>query len=115
MIGEEHMAKRADELVTQIKKLVEELASLSSLTTHSPKQKFPSSKKGAAGAISMLIEEGFFNSPKNLQSILDKLKEIGRYYSKGLVSMNLLNLVKRRVLSRHKEGKNKNWHYVLRR
>jgi hypothetical protein len=109
------MSKRADELVAQIKQLVEELATLSSSTTHSPKQKLSSSKKGAAGAISMLIDEGFFNSPKNLNSILDKLKEIGRYYSKGLVSMNLLNLVKRRILSRHEEGKNKNWHYVFRR
>jgi len=109
------MAKRPDELVAQINKLVEELASLSSVTTHTPKQKFPPSKKGAAGALSMLIEEGFFNSPKNLQSVLEKLKEIGRYYSKVLVSMNLLNLVKRRVLSRHQEGKSKNWHYVLRK
>lgn len=108
------MAKRADELVAQIKKLVEELAALSSQTTHNRKQKFSPNKKGAAGAILMLIDEGFFDSPKDLQSVLEKLKEIGRYYPKPLVSMNLLNLTKRRVLNRLKEGK-KTWQYVIRR
>lgn len=108
------MAKHIDELVAQIKKLVDELATLSSHTTSSHKQKFPSSKKGAAGAISMLIDEGFFDSPKDLQSVLEKLKEIGRYYPRPLVSMNLLNFTKRRVFNRLKEGK-KNWHYVIRR
>ena len=108
------MAKRIDELVAQIKKLVDELATLFSHTTSSHKQKFPPSKKGAAGAISMLIEEGFFDSPKDLQSVLEKLKEIGRHYPRPLVSMNLLNLTKRRVFNRLKEGK-KTWQYVIRR
>jgi len=108
------MAKHADELVTQIKKLVEELAALSSHTTYGHKQKFPPSKKGAAGAISMLIDEGFFDSPKDLQSVLEKLREIGRHYPRPLVSMNLLNLTKRRVFNRLKEGK-KTWQYVIRK
>ena len=113
------MAKKVDELVAQIKKLIDELAALSDRRTsssgHVTSNKTVPSKKGAAGAISILIEEGFFDSPKRLQSIQEKLKEIGRYYERGLVSMNLLNLVKRRVLSRQKEGKNKNWQYVLRK
>jgi hypothetical protein len=113
------MVTRAEELITQIKKLVDELFALSHkrapLTEHSANQKKISSKKGAAGAISMLIEEGFFNSPKDLQSVLEKLKEIGRYYAKGLVSMNLLNLTRRRVMNRIKEGDNKKWKYVIRR
>lgn len=105
---------RADELVTQINKLVDELATLSTITTSSHKQKIPSGKDGAAGAISMLIDEGFFDSPKDLQSVLQKLKEIGRYYSRPLISMNLLNLTKRRVFNRLKEGK-QSWQYVLRK
>jgi len=113
------MAKKTNELVAQIKKLVDELAALNDGHTpshgRSHNKKTVANKKGAAGAISILIEEGFFDSPKNLKSIQEKLKEIGRYYSRELVSMNLLNLVKRRVLSRQKEGKNKNWQYVLRR
>jgi hypothetical protein len=113
------MAKRAEELVAQIKKLVDELDALSHkrvpLIEHGANQKNTSSKKGAAGAISMLIEEGFFNSPKDLQAVLERLKEIGRYYTKGLVSMNLLNLTRRRVMNRIKEGDNKNWKYVIRR
>ena len=113
------MTARAGELVAQIKKLVDELAALSHkhalLTEHSKNPQKSPSKKGAAGAISMLIEEGFFNSPKDLQAVLDKLKEIGRYYPKGLVSMNLLNLTRRRVMNRIKEGDNKNWKYVIRK
>jgi len=113
------MTTRADELVNQIKKLIDELASLSDKHTshidHNERKKSISSKKGAAGAISMLMEEGFFNSPKDLQSILEKLKEIGRYYPKGLVSMNLLNLTRRRVMNRIKETDNKSWKYVIRR
>ena len=113
------MTKQTDELVVQIKKLVDELAELSyrrsPLVEHRANKERTSSKKGAAGAISMLIEEGFFNSPKDLQSVLDKLKEIARYYAKGLVSMNLLNLTRRRVMNRIKEGGNKSWKYVIRR
>ena len=70
------MAKRADELVAQIKKLVEELAALSSQTTHSHKQKLPSNRKGAAGAILMLIDEGFFDSPSvGLLNLFSKIWE----------------------------------------
>lgn len=113
------MMTRADELVAQIKKMVDELAALSHkhapTTENSENPKKSHGKKGAAGAISMLIEEGFFNSPKDLQAILEKFKEIGRYYSKGLVCMNLLNLTRRRVMNRIKEADNKSWKYVIRR
>jgi len=113
------MVSREEKLIVQIKKLVDEYFALSHkrvpLIEHRAKQKNTYTKKGAAGAISMLIEEGFFNSPKDLQSVLEKLKEIGRYYAKGLVSMNLLNLTRRRVMNRIKEGDNKNWKYVIRK
>jgi hypothetical protein len=113
------MTTRTGEIVAQIKKLVDELAALSHKhalpTEHNGNLQKPDSKKGAAGAISMLIEEGFFNSPKNLKAILEKLKEIGRYYPTGLVSMNLLNLTRRRIMNRIKEGDNKGWKYIIRK
>ena len=69
--------------------------------------------KGAIGAINILIEEKFLDTPKTLNNIMQKLKEIGHYHKKQTVSMNLLNLTKRRKLSRFQNKKK--WEYVIRR
>lgn len=66
---------------------------------------------GCIGAIQVLITEEFFNEPKDVASVMGRLKEEGRPYSVGLVSMNLLNLVKRKTLRRIQEG---GWKYIVR-
>jgi hypothetical protein len=71
--------------------------------------------KGAFGAVSMLIEEGFFDAPKEISTIMDKLKQVGHYHTSPSVAMNLLNLTKRRVLNRFKNKDTKNWEYVIRK
>ena len=71
--------------------------------------------KGAFGAVTMLIQEGFFDAPKEISTIMDKLKQIGHYHTRPAVAMNLLNLTKRRVLNRFKNKKTKNWEYVVRK
>ena len=71
--------------------------------------------KGASGALAMLMNEGFFDTPKDISTIMEKLKEIGRYYPQTSVSMNLLNLTKRRTFNRLKDKETKNWLYVLRK
>ncbi len=71
--------------------------------------------KGAIGAITILNDEGFFDSPKDIGAVIKRLEEIGRYYPTPSISMNLLNLTKRRVFNRIKGKDSKNWLYVIRK
>lgn len=108
-------------IAAEIKKLVAELeASLGVQPSQAPLQPSRgvaarSVPKGAFGAVSMLIEEGFFDTPKEISAIMDKLKQVGHYHTRPAVAMNLLNLTKRRVLNRFKNKKTKNWEYVIRK
>ncbi len=73
------------------------------------------SPKGASGTLTMLMNEGFFDAPKDISTVMEKLKEIGRYYPQTTISMNLLNFTKRRTFNRLKDKETKNWLYVLRK
>jgi len=113
---------KAHKIGEQIKGLIDQLVVLSSngaSSGESPKgKKFASpiaKQKGASGALAMLTDEGFFDSPRNIAVIMDKLKEVGRHYPQTSVSMNLLNLVKRRSFTRLMDKETKNWLYVLRK
>ena len=112
--------KDIQKIVDEIKGLVEQLALISAgskLGKQRPKKvKEVAIKKGAAGALSILItEEGFFDKPRSIASIMGKLEEMGRYYSQPAIAMNLLNLTRRRVLSRFPDKKTKGWQYVIRK
>ena len=113
------MEKEALQIAEQIKKLADQLAQMASGGTSAkkPAKRLTTviGRKGAAGALAVLIEENFFNTPRDLLEVIDRLKQMGRYYSKSSVAMNLLNLTKRRIFSRIKDNKTKNWQYVLRR
>jgi len=113
------MKKEAQKIAEQIKGLVDQLVFLASEHPSGKKSskqvKQSKSTKGCSGALLILREEGFFNKPKDITEIMSKLEEIGRYYPITSVSMNLLNLTKRRTFSRIKNNKTKKWQYVLRR
>ncbi|MBA7636384.1 hypothetical protein ES703_44002 [subsurface metagenome] len=113
------MKKEALQIAEQIKQLADQLAAMASgapLAKKPTRQLIPAiGKKGATGAIAILIEEKFFNTPRDLPAVIDKLKQMGRYYPKSSIAMNLLNLTKRRIFIRIKDNKTKNWQYVLRR
>lgn len=112
------MEKGAEKTLEHIKHLVDQYFATSSSGLPTKKRSVNNeskAKKGCSGAISILIEEGFFNAPKDLGAVIERLKEIGRYYPKPTISMNLLNLTKRRLFNRIKENKGKKWQYVLRR
>ena len=102
--------KLADDLIQQIekdpKKSVKAKRSVKSKTTLT---------KGGSGALNILMDEGFFDKPKELKSVMERLQEIGRYYSRQSISMNLLSLTKRRILNRFKDKSSKNWVYVIRK
>src|SRR5579885_2756365 len=95
---------KAKKIAEQIKGLVDELVNLttkdSTISSKGKKSPQAVTYKGASGALTMLTEEGYFDSPKNIATIMEKLKEIGRYYPQPSVSMNLLNLTKRRTFNR---------------
>lgn len=112
------MKKEAQKIADQIKLLVDQLAEMTTAKSSTGKLSTKTTtkhKKGASGAISMLTEEGFFDSPKDLLAIMGRLEEIGRWYPKPAVSMNLLNLTKRRIFNRLRDTKTKKWKYVLRK
>jgi len=110
------MKKTTNEIVAQIRALLNELEGATADT--SPAQKAikntPKKATGCIGAIQGLIDEDFFKSQKAISQVVDKLKEDGQPYSRELVSMNLLNLVKppRKILRRIKE--NDQWQYIVR-
>lgn len=114
------MKQDAQKIANEIRKLLDQLVTMSAGPKYGgrrlQKKELPATKKGAAGALSMLItEEGFFDKPRNISSIMSKLKEMGRYYPQSTVAMNLLNLTRRRVLSRFPDKKTKDWQYVVRK
>jgi hypothetical protein len=59
-----------------------------------------------------LKEEGFFNKPKGLADIKDKLASLGMIYPVTSLSGSVLSLVKKRALGRVKEEGR--WCYVTR-
>jgi len=116
------MTRNPKTILSEIKSLVDELEGTMggppSAYKKPSKNKQPSPvvvPKGAHGAIAMLIDEGFFNVPKEIAAVLEKLKDIGHYHDRTAIAMNLLNLTKRKVLNRFKNKETKNWEYVIRK
>jgi len=107
-------------IIGEIKDLLDELStSFGVKPTHdkttNKASRLAAFPKGALGAINILIEEKFFNTPKEISTVLEKLKEIGHYHRSTAIAMNLLNLTKRRILNRFKNKETKNWEYVIRK
>ena len=107
-------------IIIEIKDLLDELgdtfgikSSHGKITSHVTNT--IASQKGALGAINMLMDEKFFDVPKEMPAVMERLKEIGHYHKRTAIAMNLLNLTKRRVLNRFKNKETKNWEYVIRK
>ncbi len=110
------MKRNKEQIIRDINALLQELGSTAETTSplvHNMGTLKNSTKKGCVGALQSLIEEGFFSELKKLEEVLTKLEEEGEPYSRALVSMNLLNLVKRKVLRRIK--REDKWQYVIRK
>ena len=107
------------QIITEIRNLLDELDGVSSVKSSPHKSVTNSepapSQKGALGAINMLMAENFFDSPKEMPAVMERLKEIGHYHKRTAIAMNLLNLTKRRILNRFKNKETKNWEYVIRK
>ncbi|MDP2947458.1 MAG: hypothetical protein Q8N88_05070 [Nanoarchaeota archaeon] len=71
--------------------------------------------KGATGGLRVLVDEDYFNNPKQLPETIERLKQEGRHYSNATISMGLLSLVRERVLTRFRDKGDKKWKYVIRK
>ena len=107
-------------IINEIKGLLDELdksfgvdPSRNKITSRASKS--IASSKGALGAINVLIDENFFDVPKGISAVIERLTQIGHYHNRTAVAMNLLNLTKRRILNRFKNKETKNWGYVIRK
>ena len=113
------MINNPHKIAEQIKSLIDDLVAMTGEKVHTKKEiKGRTSgaiPKGASGALKILTDDGFFDAPQDIAKIMEKLKEIGRYYPQTSISMNLLNLTKRREFNRIKDKATKNWLYVLRK
>jgi len=115
------MPRNPKTILSEIRGLIDELEMAMSgdapvhKKSNSKQSSFTSAPKGALGAVNMLLEEGFFDTPKEIAPIMEKLKQIGHYHKRPAIAMNLLNLTKRRVLNRFKSKDTKNWEYVIRK
>ncbi len=115
------MKKTNKEIIDQIRVLLNELEGSKprelNAQTHHAKQtmKIGRIPTGCIGAIQTLVDEGFLDELRTVQQVVVKLREEGQPYSRALVSMNLLNLVKppRKLLRRVKDQDQ--WQYILRK
>ena len=91
-----------------------------SLKTEAKSEKFElvsSSNKAVTGLYAQLIslkQEGFFNSPKMLSEIRDRLKELAMHYPSTSFPPYLNRLIHEKILRRFKESREDKeaWVYV---
>src|SRR3989344_1956526 len=110
------MKRNKEQIIKEINILIQELASHEGVGGSLRDRVVTKDKKittGCVGALKSLIDEGFFAELKKIEDVLVRLEEEGEPYSRELVSMNLLNLVKKKVLRRIK--RDNKWHYIVRK
>jgi len=91
--------KNSKFIINQIRELLSELESLS-LPLISKSKTTPTSFRGLTGEIFNLIQEGFFDRPKNLSEIREKLKAEGTKKESSELMRPLLQLIKKKFLKR---------------
>lgn len=110
-------------IISEINALLEELAGAGSTSmrgsdagSRTSRNKGAKNDKyaGCMGGITYLKDQGFFSTPRGGKEVISELSKEGWHYSSALVSMNLLNLTRSRVLTRIQDGK-KGWLYVVRK
>lgn len=110
-------------IISDINALLDELSSVGVTSVAGSDTGSPSDKKkvgkndkysGCMGGIIYLKDQGFFSRPRGGKEVIVELGKEGWHYSSPLISMNLLNLTRQRVLTRIQDSK-KGWLYVVRK
>jgi len=106
------------EIINEIKMLLEQLSFSIGKEANTAKELRPVKKSGPSGGIRMLIASNFFREPKTLPEIVKYLYQEGFHYSRQVISVALLRLVRNRTLIRREaessQGKEK-WIYAERK
>lgn len=109
----------AENIIIQVQELSElagtEVETRLKKNQRKPKKNNQKDMSGATGGLRVSVDEGYFDSPKQLPEIIEQLKREGRHYSSATISMGLLNLVRERVLTRFRDKGDKKWKYVIRK
>jgi len=110
------MKRNKEQIIKEINDLLIELSSFDK-EADVMEGKMKAGKKnlvsGCIGVLQSLIDDGFFDELKKIENVLVKLEEEGEPYSRELVSMNLLNIVRKKTLRRIK--RDNKWHYIVRK
>lgn len=111
--------RKPAEIIHDIKSLLDELASTYGveISTSTKTESKPATFSGPSGGIRLLLREGFLKEPKTLPAVCERLRQEGFNYSKQVVSVALLRLVRDRTIVRiPSSGKGKEkWVYAERK
>ncbi|TET84173.1 MAG: hypothetical protein E3J36_02090 [Candidatus Nealsonbacteria bacterium] len=88
-------------IINQIRELLLELEGLN-IPLASKGKIAPTPFRGLTGEVSNLIQEGFFDQPKDLSEIREKLRAEGIKKNSSELMRPLLQLIKKRFLKRDK-------------
>ena len=115
---------RKEEIVHQIRVLLDELlehegTALNTIgkggRSDNVSKRLEDKYKGCMGGIMYLFDKGFFEAPRSGKLVSSELKKEGWHYSGELISMNLLALTRKRLLTRLEDTQTKGWVYVVRK
>ena len=110
-MNDKELNKKFDAIEKRLEKLEQSLFESTSLQTKSK----TSTYEGLTGGIRFLLNNNFFDKPKNLSEVVDELKRKGYHYPKESISTSLIRqfVKSKRALTRIKE--NAKWNYVKRK
>ena len=89
-------------IISQIKRLLMELEKSLDATSVSRDEVISKKPRGLTGEIFDLIQEDFFNEPRSLFEIQEKLREEGIKKNSSELMRPLLQLIKKKFLKRNK-------------
>ena len=115
---EKDVKKLTENIISQILELAELAGANIKVKPNKTQHSIKETKKdtsGATGGLRILVDEGYFDDPRQLPAIIERLKQEGRHYSNATISMGLLNLVRERILIRFRDKGDKKWKYIIRK
>lgn len=89
-------------LINQIRELLLELEQSLNAALVSKGKIIPKKPRGLTGEVSNLIQEGFFDEPRSLSEIREKLRAEGIKKNSSELMRPLLQLIKKKFLKRDK-------------
>jgi len=114
----EKILKKLEEMDNRLERIEKKFFSVkteASLKKSKPTSTKKAVYKGISGGVKMLIDNGFFETPRSMRQVIDELKREGYFYPPQSVDSAIRKdfFGRKKVLSRIKDGKI--WVYVIRK